>query len=484
MENHPPSRETRYGVMSRRSATKTEQTPKRLMPEGVVFPVKELWLNVIAQCSAKYKLRQTCTYFRDLASIANDEIFLQNPLVIKPKLMEQYALYFAELDNIAVICNLLDQGLNPNTTDTHTKSSLLTYGIANEDLAMVDILLKHPLFVIDAHTYSNFNAALKLNYVAIAKRILTTENIDIKKAFGLYFDNATDQNIDILTHFLSMDCHAAFGVPDAAKSYAGLSSQRISLQSLLLRAAKHSHIKIATLLLKHNIDVNCTNDWHGNSNCTPLDSAAENGNLRMLKLLVKHGANLNGNRKDYPPLKRAIYHGKLNSVQFLLNCGASLAVQPSLLACAVTMHKSMYSNKMEIIELLLNTGVDVNEKTLVDDQVVQMGINERGNSALSIATRFGEIEIVAMLLAHPEINVNIKTDNGKTPLDIAIEKRNNNLCCYNCKARGCIDDNYCGHCGISTTVGKYTAIIQLLTEHGGKTSTELAQATQDTQGKL
>jgi len=111
-------------------------SPQKLsLPDDIALNIEEIWFRIIALCSAKYKLRETCTYFRDTASISNEKIFLQNPLIIKQDLLEQYALYFAELDNYAILCNLLNQRLNPNIIHTdYNKSSLLHYAVQNKKI--------------------------------------------------------------------------------------------------------------------------------------------------------------------------------------------------------------------------------------------------------------------------------------------------------------------------------------------------------------
>ena len=68
-----------------------------------------------------------------------------------------------------------------------------------------------------------------------------------------------------------------------------------------------------------------------------------------------------------------------------------------------------YRNNLEIINLLLRYGVDVN------------GTDQYGDTALHYACYLGYSDIVSVLLNHPNIRVDIRNNYGSTPLHYACQ---------------------------------------------------------------
>lgn len=409
------------------------QTTELLMPEGLTFPIKELWLKIIAQSCCKWKLRETCKYFRDFASIANDEIFLQNPLVIEQDLLRRCALYYAELNDDAIICNLLSQSLDPNLTDKHAES-LLNYAFINQNTIMINALSNHPNLTPKAFQHA-FSCALKYGPLKIAQEMLTIKTVDtLKHIYGKYI---LDKNVDLLTHILS------------------LTNDDKTLSQLLVYAVSANQTKIVRILLNNKANINSMNDYG-----QPLLHIAIN-HLPMLKLLLECGADINvmdGARST--PLEYAISRCKLSAVQFLLNHGAQLNTQKSWLTKAIG---SLVGKELkELTKILLSKGININAR------------NENNNTALSIAACYRRNEIIPLLLAHPDINVNPINDRDLTPLDIAITQLYENTGCYNCSAKVSAESNfYCTRCNRKSSASDYNDMVLLLIQHGAKTSYDL-----------
>ncbi len=396
-----------------------KQHIKLLMPEGLVFPVEDIWLSIIAQCSAKWKLRETCRYFRDFASIANDKIFLQNPLVMKPDLLKGYALCYAQLNHDAIIINLLNQGLSPNLADDNYPENrcLLDYAVLNENMTMINILSKHPDFITH-NLRGSFRLALQQGFLEIAKHMLTADTVDMLTQ--AYIDRASDQNIDVLKQILSL--------------------KHTPLSSLLCRAARNDHIKLTKFLLDRGANV------HGLSNHSQSPVYCAVQYPRILKLLIDHGANINHDNPT-PLASNLPLYTHFTGIQFLINQGASLVTQPGEEPLLIKAIGSTFDERcIQLVQLLLSKGVDVNERSIDN------------NTALFHAAHYNRIEIIPLLLAHPNIDVNATNNNGETPLDKAILKY------------------YYYECQNSTdSLSTCNNIIKLLTEHGGKTGAELAQ---------
>lgn len=391
--------------------------------------VEELWLNIVARCPAKYKLRETCTYFRDFASISNDDIFLQNPLVINPDILKRCVLYHADLNHTAIIKRLLNQF--PDLIKPEISIPLLNYATQNENIHMIDTVLKHP----DLFTPITVNVlirALESHFLTIAKHVITADTIDLLAP--IYIKIASDQDIPILEHVLSLKNN-----PDM-------------LSELLLHAAGGGHIKIVKFLIERNVDVNCADKQ---SNTTPLFKAVSHP--RILDLLLKHGADINHIASYNTILESALTQTNyFNGIQLLINKGADITTRPGHDPLLITViNGSSGEHCIQVVQLLLGKGADVNEKP--------NNINRYGQTPLIAAVSMRRAEILPILLAHPGIDINVKSSTGCTALDIAI--RNISVITQN---------DYM----VEVKVARCENVIKLLKEHGAKTSEELAQECQ------
>jgi ankyrin repeat protein len=69
---------------------------------------------------------------------------------------------------------------------------------------------------------------------------------------------------------------------------------------------------------------------------------------------------------------------------------------------------SVISNSLDVVKKLINQGIDINIK----DDI-------QGNTALIFAIMNGSIDMVKFLLEQPEIDINIKNNNGWDALSVA-----------------------------------------------------------------
>ena len=111
----------------------------------------------------------------------------------------------------------------------------------------------------------------------------------------------------------------------------------------------------------------------------------------------------------------AASQGHLETVQYLLNCGADPLIgaddnaPPSFFACV--------HGFADVVEVLLSSGADPNALRDSDSEVRDG--DSRGVSQLEIAVRHGSARIALALI---DAGANIDhVSHGKTPLDIALE---------------------------------------------------------------
>ncbi len=127
-----------------------------------------------------------------------------------------------------------------------------------------------------------------------------------------------------------------------------------TLGSCLHFAASKGRLAIVQQLITLGVNINLEADVGG----SPLDQAASNGHLEVVKFLVKQGATLAVRRPDRNPLFSAIYGGHVDVAKFLLEAGldphTSYRGASGRLKNALSFAQD--SGKTEICALLLNAG--------------------------------------------------------------------------------------------------------------------------------
>jgi len=128
-----------------------------------------------------------------------------------------------------------------------------------------------------------------------------------------------------------------------------------------------------------------------------LFQSAYDGDLAEVQILVSKGANVNfADIKKRTPLILAAHNGHISVVEFLYGKGADINAKDSDDQTAL-----MYASKRSfnaIAEFLLNNGAEVNVKS-----------RKKGNTALMLASGWGNVELVQLLLdkgANPAIQNN------------------------------------------------------------------------------
>ncbi len=183
-------------------------------------------------------------------------------------------------------------------------------------------------------------------------------------------------------------------------------------------AAQEGHEDVVRLLLTHGADINGKS-----SNGVPLLAAMRRGHNDIAALLVMNGAALNGTSDEYgmtTPLEMAISKGLRDLVELLISKGAlgkpgSDAVNQALLSAAE-------SGRRDMVELFLAKGANVSKAiggvrwTALQcaaaqghEDIVQLliakgadvdAVNDWGESAIDLAMEWDHREIVKLLAAH------------------------------------------------------------------------------------
>jgi ankyrin repeat protein len=155
------------------------------------------------------------------------------------------------------------------------------------------------------------------------------------------------------------------------KSGANVNARSALLNSPLLVAARpHGSSKSVELLLKAGAEVNATNVF----GATALMAAAASGDLDTVKVLVRHGADLNAHSRGSEPtviwgggrspLGWATFRGDLAMTKFLIGAGAEVN-SPEGFGSALS--QAAWNDQTKVAEFLLAHGADVRQKDFMNE---------------------------------------------------------------------------------------------------------------------
>lgn len=119
-----------------------------------------------------------------------------------------------------------------------------------------------------------------------------------------------------------------------------------------------------------------------------LSEAAQKGNISMLQLLLKNGADLEARNRwgHETPLMKAAYYGQVEAVAWLLDHGAKMEARDSRGNTAL-LHAA-WMGKCDVVKLLLERGAEV------------QAVNNLNWNALMQAALEGHVDVAKILLQH------------------------------------------------------------------------------------
>ena len=228
--------------------------------------------------------------------------------------------------------------------------------------------------------------------------------------------NVKDKNIHNPTqqttvHKAAMNGHIEY-LKTLIKAGADVEKKDVDGYTPLHLAIEFEQTKAALALIEAGADINaeCKGKW------TPLHIAAthSNGAIEIALALIQAGADINAkNCIDQTPLHLAAAAGNLKITNVLIQAGADINAQDICIETPLHM-AACKKNGIEIIEALHRAGADIN---LQDDAL---------ETPLHVSTSMDNIEGVKTLL-NLNANKEIKNKYGKTPLQIASWKNNQEM---------------------------------------------------------
>ncbi|MEH1945090.1 MAG: ankyrin repeat domain-containing protein [Nostoc sp.] len=190
------------------------------------------------------------------------------------------------------------------------------------------------------------------------------------------------------------------------------------------------------------VDAGCNVNTRKLGQDTPLTAACRIAHVKNVQALISAGANVNKvGRHDMAPLVTVFLSSRMNTalaehglaekennivskitqiVQALTEAGADLNVYEVNGKTALMLAGEQ--SYFDIVKMLIVGGANINALMQPDEQSIFVrGRNIVCKTALHLAVEAENIQAIKMLL-EAGANVNIPDSEGKTPLDIAIEK--------------------------------------------------------------
>lgn len=247
-----------------------------------------------------------------------------------------FAVFFNQLEILELLLKENDKGKNPKKNlHINLKSdsgvTLLHTAVSRENGKMVDFLISKgaDVNILNKDKQSPIYNAIENNYHEILEKLLNAgcniNNPDLNKRTPIHLA-AKQKEPESLLLLLG-------------KNDANLDAQDYENATPLHRAVKkglYDNVKI--ILDKKLIMGKDETAYYINlktfTNKAPLHLAAQNGDIKIAKLLIENGANIDsGKRSDKPyPLRIAMNYEQKEMINFLVSCGCSLDLNRMILS--------------------------------------------------------------------------------------------------------------------------------------------------------
>jgi RNA polymerase sigma factor (sigma-70 family) len=173
----------------------------------------------------------------------------------------------------------------------------------------------------------------------------------------------------------------------------------------LIVAVNSGHHELAELLLSAGLYLDL------------YEAAAIGNSERVLELITEDPARIDSfSPEGFTPLMLAAHFGHEETTTKLLNAGAHLDTVSKHEIGVTALHAALFGGKTATAEVLIKRGADVTLKR------GGKGWPRAGWTALHYGAANGFAELVALLL-ESGADVNVTDDEGKTPLTIALEQK-------------------------------------------------------------
>lgn len=254
--------------------------------------------------------------------------------------LQEEALIKAIKDNdVKKAKELIRSFVNVNAREKVDGPTPLVYAIANNNKELVELMIKK-----GADPDARFTLEEE-------EKKENGHGVFLKISYGWYLEHVTplmiaagQANEDIVRCLLSKSIN--------------INARDASGKAALEYAIEKERVEIAELLISKGAEVK---SWQvrgsgfANASWDNLINVTMKGNLKLVKLLVLHGANVDGTAYNgYTALMYAAEGGHKDIVEFLISKGANVNHRGAKGASALSLAKA--NNRSEIVTILVNAG--------------------------------------------------------------------------------------------------------------------------------
>lgn len=300
--------------------------------------------------------------------------------------------YAAKAGNSSLTLSLVGYGADVNALNAHGQSPLVI--ATNKGMAMLcRALVKNGASMGQAGYPKALSAIIQGGRTASDADAFSKANADGSFGGRTYLSWAIAAGESGMVGKL-LELGAAYDVEDEADP----------LNLPLHLAAMGDRVDVAELLTAMGADINAQND----EGETALHLALRSRRIKMVRWLLQRGARTDIRAKGTLPMIEALKAGPAMT-QLMLEAGEKLEVLDTHDNWPV--HLAVQSGKMTFLEMILQQGVQVNNK------------NDLGMTALHLATKAGREDMVRELL-RKGADVSLTTNEGLTAMEVAVQTFN------------------------------------------------------------
>ncbi|RLA71506.1 MAG: hypothetical protein DRG30_08490, partial [Epsilonproteobacteria bacterium] len=303
---------------------------------------------------------------------------------------------FDVIDDALIIGLFLDHGLDVNSTYGYRRKSLLQEAIGKCAVESVRLLLKQYEKIQD-----NYKTLASLLRCDDSNKSVELADMLLNKGVSV---SAVDNKGHTLLHLAAREGRGELcrffvehGVDVNLKDKEGVSP--------LLYALAADNDSCTQVLLKSKVDIH-TKDPKG---VGALQAAISQNHIEIVRQLLEKGLNPNeADKVGHTALMLAAQKGNLNIMKLLFEKGASITMVDADGASALH-HACRYNGSVDVVQFLLDQNLDINIET------------KKGQTPLWVSAEFDNLPIAKYLIEYGA-NINVQDAEGNSPLHRAAKR--------------------------------------------------------------